>query len=634
MVIGYRTIFDVHKPTHDVLERTVAEFRYWLSHKPHRQYDGDALEFDAPLRLGEDARALLVREECADGSASIRATLSESNDAGAWTTRLTTHAPRHGHPQIWIDVDGPALNRGSGRRQWVSTPNLAKNLLKIYEGFDGLASLGSRPQRVFPDDVDQLIDVICDPDRRGLVYVAGAVEDRPLEQWIDVVADLLRDTVGLAGAYVMDPAATVHLADQLGSSHAVPVGTIRTFRRGADPASLLDARRHRILGARRLATDNLEALQRTLGARARDITIAEPLPRALLRLNTRLEERTNAVMLDRAETDTRTLATAAPVADIAVETEAPTPLTGATKQTPTQPATQPAAAVEAAEAIVAEATAITLFAAEVRNATGIEPDPHGLVDAVLRWMDAGIVAETREQDQEGIKARLTEVTDRLSGAEAALEELTTRLEDEQLAHAETQDDLHEADGERDVLRVRLFELDRHDLVWTPPLSAVGPESFSDVLDQLGELSHVVFTGDEAITRALEENDTLGVWARKSWDVLNAVNDYARAKAHGVFTGSVDSYLKDTPPGYAGYPQRRHGRDESEPVKNRPKYRAPRTLPVPTTVDSSGRIFMGAHFKIIQSGLTSPRLHYHDATAVDGTIYVGYLGPHLPTPHTN
>ncbi len=631
MVLGHRTIFDVHQPGHDVLERTVREFRYWLSHKPHRQYDGDALEFDAPLRLGEEARALLVKEDCADGSASIRATLSETNEAGGWTTRLTTHAPRHGHPQIWIDVDGPALNRGSGRRQWVSTPNLAKNLLKIYEGFDGLASLGFRPQRVFADDVDQLIDVICDPDRRGLVYVAGAVEDWPLEQWIDVVADLLRDTVGLAGAYVMDPAATAMLADQLGSSHAVPVGTIRTFRRGADPASLLDARRHRILGGSRLATDNPRALRRTLGARARDITIAEQLPRPLLRLNTRLEERTNAVMLDRAETDTRTPSAAAQAESVASTAEAQTSATDTDAVAPTQPST---AAAEAAEAIVAEATAITLFAAEVRNATGIEPDPHGLVDTVLQWMCAGIAAETREQDQAGIKARLTEVTERLSGAEAALAEVTTRLEDEQLAHAETQDDLHEVDSERDVLRVRLFELDRHDLVWTPPVSAIGPESFSDVLDRLGELSHVVFTGDEAITRALEENDTLGVWARKSWDALAAVNNYARAKADGVLTGSVDSYLKDTPPGYVAYPQRRHGRDESEPVKDRAKFRAPRTLPVPTAIERSGRIFMCAHFKIIQSGLTSPRLHYHDATAVDGTVYVGYLGPHLPTPRTN
>jgi hypothetical protein len=40
--------------------------------------------------------------------------------------------------------------------------------------------------------------------------------------------------------------------------------------------------------------------------------------------------------------------------------------------------------------------------------------------------------------------------------------------------------------------------------------------------------------------------------------------------------------------------------------------------------------MGAHFKITQHGLISPRMHYHDATVVDGLVYVGYLGRHLPT----
>ncbi len=40
--------------------------------------------------------------------------------------------------------------------------------------------------------------------------------------------------------------------------------------------------------------------------------------------------------------------------------------------------------------------------------------------------------------------------------------------------------------------------------------------------------------------------------------------------------------------------------------------------------------MGAHFKIAQSTTVSPRLDYLDATATAGVIYIGYLGPHLPT----
>ena len=44
--------------------------------------------------------------------------------------------------------------------------------------------------------------------------------------------------------------------------------------------------------------------------------------------------------------------------------------------------------------------------------------------------------------------------------------------------------------------------------------------------------------------------------------------------------------------------------------------------------------MYAHFKIAQYKLVSPRLHYFDDTHRSGKIYVGHLGPHLPTKQTN
>ena len=44
--------------------------------------------------------------------------------------------------------------------------------------------------------------------------------------------------------------------------------------------------------------------------------------------------------------------------------------------------------------------------------------------------------------------------------------------------------------------------------------------------------------------------------------------------------------------------------------------------------------MGAHFKITQYRMISPRLHYLDHTAHTGLVYVGYIGRHLPTQQTN
>lgn len=64
------------------------------------------------------------------------------------------------------------------------------------------------------------------------------------------------------------------------------------------------------------------------------------------------------------------------------------------------------------------------------------------------------------------------------------------------------------------------------------------------------------------------------------------------------------------------------------------FRGARVLPVPTEVDASGEVFMGAHFKITQYGMISPRVHYLDHTAHTGLIYVGYIGRHLPTEQTN
>jgi hypothetical protein len=72
------------------------------------------------------------------------------------------------------------------------------------------------------------------------------------------------------------------------------------------------------------------------------------------------------------------------------------------------------------------------------------------------------------------------------------------------------------------------------------------------------------------------------------------------------------------------------RDESQTVRNNPKWRREREFPVPKAVCASGMLFMGSHVRVGASavGQISPRLYFYDATAQTGMIYVGYLGRHL------
>jgi hypothetical protein len=42
--------------------------------------------------------------------------------------------------------------------------------------------------------------------------------------------------------------------------------------------------------------------------------------------------------------------------------------------------------------------------------------------------------------------------------------------------------------------------------------------------------------------------------------------------------------------------------------------------------------MWAHVKIDNRD-PAPRLHFHDDTRGSGKVYVGYIGPHLPSPKT-
>jgi hypothetical protein len=129
------------------------------------------------------------------------------------------------------------------------------------------------------------------------------------------------------------------------------------------------------------------------------------------------------------------------------------------------------------------------------------------------------------------------------------------------------------------------------------------------------------------------------WLRRTWDVLELLDAYARARQATADRG--DAALR----GFAYYVKENGGErgisptlvasGESEMVVNTPRFRNARTFPVPTEIHPSGWEFFGAHVKIDRGGGVAPRLHYLDDTAgPTGLVHVGYLGPHLPSPETN
>lgn len=236
-----------------------------------------------------------------------------------------------------------------------------------------------------------------------------------------------------------------------------------------------------------------------------------------------------------------------------------------------------------------------------------------------------------------MSSRFRELQARNEALQDERTELVRLLDDEREEHQQTDAERARAEDTARKLRRLLVADGRADEAWSEETVTVDddrPDSFDDLLDRVDKLTHVEFTGDPEQTRQLDERDPLGTWANKCWDALLALDDYATAVAEGRFSGGVDAYLRNVPSGCHGFSANRHARDESDTVKNNSAFARHRRLPVPPEVSEDGEVFMGAHFKITQSRMLSPRMHYHDDTARSGRIYIGYIGRHLPTQQTN
>ncbi|HET9873190.1 MAG TPA: hypothetical protein VFP89_11440 [Propionibacteriaceae bacterium] len=158
-----------------------------------------------------------------------------------------------------------------------------------------------------------------------------------------------------------------------------------------------------------------------------------------------------------------------------------------------------------------------------------------------------------------------------------------------------------------------------------------PDSCVDALVAAREsLSYLIIGADEDQCAALDAQQKRGIWAKKIWSALRALNDYCRVKADGRFQGDIAMYRDDTP-GSAVPMLAEYAPTESQSTTNNPALKALRSFPVPFQVEASGKVYMEQHVKIDKGGRSAPRIHiYDDSGGSTQRIYVGYVGPHLPT----
>jgi len=158
-----------------------------------------------------------------------------------------------------------------------------------------------------------------------------------------------------------------------------------------------------------------------------------------------------------------------------------------------------------------------------------------------------------------------------------------------------------------------------------------PDSCVDALVAAREaLPYLVIGATDDGCAALDSHQKRGIWAKKIWSSLRALNDYCRAVTEGRFSGDITMYRDDTPPG--GIPLlAEYAATESKSTNDDADLVAIRTFTVPSTVDPSGRAYMQQHVKVDKGGQSAPRIHLHDgAKGPTERIYIGYIGPHLPT----
>lgn len=624
MSVGYRALLRLDDGE-DAIEVAERGMREWLGEKarPGRNRTLDAATWNGPgvHRLGGASTLHVVHADDAEEGARRRLfRLIERNEHGEFAVSLQAASLSPGalhRETIVVEVGRVGVERSIALRT-VSPPRIVRLLLDSVRASDGVTRLTGRPRLMHRDGIDEVLEAIRDPERTASVIVAGSYGAGFDATWLSVVESLTRQSVGVATAFVVADDAIEEFDAALPITHRVDRGRVRTYLPKVDLDDPADGLRHKWL---RVATVS----RSTRGTR-----VAEPLQRRhaeqarrrMVELELPGDVRRSLAILQRAEAGVERVAR--------VE--------------------QRVAAARAADA-------------RDQPMSSHRTVPHSVLARAGQWLDRihrlltrwlGVVAPDltdlerldefitrRDEDARVADELFAGAVDESAALDVELTELRARNEDLQLDAADGEQRATALEREVFELRRRLIGLERTDLTHVEPEDDDwnAPDSVDELLTRLtlGEGQHpitqrVVFTGDTDIALEVDRRDQTGRYAHQLWLFARVLHDYAVLRAGGGIRGGVHAYLEDDSAAGTKCGTKRHTSHESETVQNRASWRDERLLPVPRSVDASGRVYMFAHFKPTHRDRFAPRMHYFDDTAEGGSgrVYIGYIGRHLTT----
>ncbi|MFF5088467.1 hypothetical protein [Streptomyces niveus] len=203
-------------------------------------------------------------------------------NGGTWQSTLVVRADhREDERRTWVQLD--IEHRPASPDQFptrANTPKIAKLLLESLAAQDGLADVTATPYFIEPADIPEVIEELCDADRRLPIVVATVPQGQDTARWTKEVVDkAFAHLPGLAILYVLTPEA-LPLFNRALEYHPVYGGGIRTYLPGIDLAWKPDAERHPVMG-RPTVEANPRKAAAVLASLPQRLALRQPLPTPL-----------------------------------------------------------------------------------------------------------------------------------------------------------------------------------------------------------------------------------------------------------------------------------------------------------------------------------------------------------------